>query len=63
VGNSEWTCAEADLMKRDAAFEEARQYRNRLIHGKLSKDDNAKLKLSDRDIEVELPTGLIERRS
>jgi len=30
------------------------------MHGKLSRDDNAKLRLGDRDIEVELPTGLID---
>jgi len=61
VGECEWACAEADLVKRDPVFERVRQYRNRLMHGRLSKDDNAKLKLGDRDIEVELPTGLIEK--
>jgi len=48
-------------MKRDPLFERVRQYRNRLMHGRLSKDDNARLRLSDSDIEVELPTGLIDK--
>ena len=61
VGDSEWAKAEADLVKRDPVFERVRQYRNRLMHGRLSRDDNARLKLSDRDIEVELPTGLIDK--
>jgi len=61
VEDSEWVCAEADLVKRDPVFERVRQYRNRLMHGRLSRDDNAKLKLGDRDIEVELSTGLIDK--
>jgi len=61
VGECEWVRAEEDLMKRDPVFEKVRQYRNRLMHGRLSKDDNAKVKLSDSDIEVELPTGLIDK--
>jgi len=59
VGDSEWACAE-EVMKRDSVFERVRRYRNRLMHGRLSKGDNARLKLSDRDIEVELHTRLID---
>jgi len=61
VGDSEWACAEADLVKRDSVFERVRRYRNRLMHGRLSKGDNARLKLSNRDIEVELPTRLRDK--
>jgi len=62
VGGNEWEKADEDIRNRDSIFDTVRQYRNKLMHGRLTKEDNVVLELSDEDIKFQSPPKLIDKK-
>ncbi|MEB3861443.1 MAG: hypothetical protein GSR84_04395 [Desulfurococcales archaeon] len=59
---SDEDCRELGLdPERLGGFERIRQLRNRLMHGRLSKDDEAQVVVSEGDVDVEIKSGVINR--
>ncbi len=59
VGDEAWENAERELTRKHDVFERVRQYRNRLMHGRLSREEAAKLVISDDDVVLEYPRDVI----
>lgn len=59
VGSQEWSCAEEALRSKESGvkevFEKTRIYRNMLMHGRLSREENLVLKFEENDIVVQTP--------
>ena len=65
VGDDVWRRLEEEMRERNPVFDRARAFRNKLMHGRISKEENVVVKIRDRDVELYShgkPPRLIERR-